>query len=699
MLFLATVAAWLLHPFATSRQIGAGDALWYANMLADFVLQWRAGIFPVFAGQTEFAFNGAVYPLRVAPLYQHLAGVLDLLTGQRLDFFTLQHLCVVVAGAAGIFTCYFTLVSLVPERRWTAAALAALYLSCPGLLGTVYTQDLYMTWMTVPFVPLAFYGAVRAFQRDDFTAQIWLAAGLAALWMAHSPVALWTTLLVGLIQLVRLVGVHQTLGAWKRALLGGTLFAALAHYPFVSVAALNAPGAASTVTGGLEQAERISNVVREVFPAVLLPLSNHAGALSDLQLGYGWWLIFFITLAAARRGGGAWEMRALLACAVLLLCLLLPVPGNEWLWAHLPAQIKRITFYWPMHRFYILLAALLAIAGQLALAAWFARGAAFDRAVRLILFAVCSWSLWESRQFIAAGRDRTSPAEVSAMRLRPENLLLMNHAYGLFPALPAYFSNGTMDPRTEARLLDRESMRPVPEVARPRKFVPMRGSIDENPGVLKLEPTVYLEPGKRYELTFQFQQKTYSGILQLSGSSFFREYVLPASGQRLAFGSAPGHSHTLSLWTTASEGTAVTLRFIPTLPSESPSGYVDFAEYFFGEIFAGDETVSTTSILPYRAEIKTPRSTLLETPRMFQPGYTAVVNGLPQPVASSPNGLVMVPLEAGASQVALKFRGPAALRIAYFTTLAAWLGTAVLVIAIVARRSGRDVRETSPQPS
>ena len=84
---LGLVAAWLLHPFATNRQIGAGDALWYANMLADFCLQWRGGVFPVFAGQTEFAFNGAVYPLRVAPLYQHLGGVLDLLTGRQLGWF------------------------------------------------------------------------------------------------------------------------------------------------------------------------------------------------------------------------------------------------------------------------------------------------------------------------------------------------------------------------------------------------------------------------------------------------------------------------------------------------------------------------------------------------------------------------------------------------------------------------------------
>ena len=160
---LAAAATWLLHPFATNRQVGAGDALWYANMLADFVLQLRAGVFPVFVGQTDYAFNGAVYPLRVAPFYQHLAGLLDLLTGRQLGFFALQHLCVLVLGYAGIFSSYFALNSLAPGQRWSAAGLSILYVSCPGLLGTIYTQDLYMTWMTIPFVPWVVYGLARPF--------------------------------------------------------------------------------------------------------------------------------------------------------------------------------------------------------------------------------------------------------------------------------------------------------------------------------------------------------------------------------------------------------------------------------------------------------------------------------------------------------------------------------------------------------
>jgi len=274
------------HPFATTNQVGAGDALWYANMLADFVLQLRAGVFPVFVGQTDFAFNGAVYPLRVAPLYQHLAGFIDLVTGRQLGFFALQHLCVLAIGYAGIFSCYFSLTRIDGGHRWPAAALAILYLGCPGLLGTIYTQDQYMTWMTVPFVPLALLGLVKTFTTDSLAAHVTQAAALAALWLAHAPVALWLTLIVAGLQLLRLIFLNRNKTAWLRAVAGGSVFVVLGHYPFASVATIQLPGAVSAVTGALPRAELIPQNLRDAFPAALLPLSDRARALGDLQLGY-----------------------------------------------------------------------------------------------------------------------------------------------------------------------------------------------------------------------------------------------------------------------------------------------------------------------------------------------------------------------------------------------------------------------------
>jgi hypothetical protein len=673
------VGFWLFHPFLTRRQIGAGDALWYANMLADFVTQWRSGVFPVFVGQTEFAFNGAVYPLRVAPLYQHLAGVIDLFTGRQLGFFALQHATVIVCGFAGLFISYLTLIRLAPQQRWSACALAILYISCPGVLGTIYTQDLYMTWMTVPFLPLACYATVRTFQSDGWPAQFLLAASLAALWWGHSPVALWTTLLVGVMQLVRLSSIHRRLDSWKKATGGAALFALLGHYPFVSVALLQSPGATSVVTSGLAQEERITNVIREVFPAILLPVSDHARALSDLQLGYGLGLLLLLATAAAFRARNR-ILWCLVACSALLLLLLLPVPFvNAWLWTNLPEQIKRITFYWPMHRFYLLLAALIVSASSLALAHWFNRNKTVGKVLGFLLCAAVCWNLAESRQFVAAGQERTASADQSLKAMRPENRLLMNHSYGLFPSLPAYFSNGVMDPGAEVRLLAPGTLQPILTPASESLFDgEFRGSADNNPGVLKLTPTLQVKPGHRYALDFEFGNHRYAGVLQLTGRTFFREYILPQSGQPQAFGTQPSNAKSLSLWTSASETEVITLRYIPT-DGTSPSAYSSFARYRLREIDANTRPATVASLLPFRAIVHTDTTAWLETPRMFIPGYAAAADGQPTEVQRSPQGLVMLEVTRSTRAVEVRYTGPVVLRLAYWLSLAAW--SVLLIVA------------------
>jgi hypothetical protein len=677
---LAAVAAWLLHPFATSRMYGAGDALWYANMLADYVLQLRHGIFPIFAGQTEYAFNGAVYPLRVAPFYQHLAGALDLLTGQSLGFITLQHLTVILCGVTGIYASYFTLSRIAPERRWSAAGFAILYLSCPGILGTIYTQDLYMTWMTVPLAPFAVYGIVRTFRKDDLASQVWLAASLASLWWAHAPIALWFTALAAVSQIVRLFHVRNRLAPFKRAALGAVLFILLAQYPFVSVSQIQPPGAKTAVVGTLAHPEQLIGFVRSAFPAVLLPLSDRAGQLSDLQLGYGLWLVFFGSLAAWV-GSRHRELPILLASAGLLLILVLPIPGiTSFLWNHIPAGIVRITYYWPMQRFYLIVAALLAAAGQIALTTPTPRRARAQVVFAVALFLCCSWSLWESRQFIRAASERTASEARTAMLQRPENILLMDHAYGLFAKVPAYFTNGVVDPRSQVRLFAKDSGKLIPQS--PGQIIQsgaLIGTVDANPGILDLSPILHISPGLRYELQFDFPKEDIRGILQLVGHSLFREYSLPSSGEAQAFGSGPGNSRSVDLWTSDPSGDDVQIRFIPTLVGAKPSDFASFGLFALFELGSSPEPVSVQSLVPFTADVRIETDTLVETPRVFMVGYRAAVDGHSAPVAESVQGLATISVLPGDHTVSLWFVGPALLRLSYWSAVCAW--AAITLIA------------------
>ena len=687
LLLLAAVATWLLHPFATTNLVGAGDALWYTNMLADFVLQLRAGIFPVFVGQTEFAFNGAVYPLRVAPLYQHLAGILDLVTGRQLGFFALQHLCVLVMGYSGIFSCYFCLTQIRSSHRWSAAALAILYLSCPGLLGTIYTQDQYMTWMTVPFVPIAILGLVKSFTEASIGAQLILAAGLAALWLAHAPIALWLTIIAAGLQLVRLLFIHRTKSSWLRAAAGAAAFVALGHYPFVSVATIQLPGATSAVSGTLPRAELIPTNIRESFPAIILPLSDQARALSDLQLGYGLWLVFLaaVTVWFYRRRSPA--LAGLLFAAGVLLWLLFPMPGNAWAWEHLPTTLTRITYYWPMQRFYLVLAGLLTAGGCLAIAALETHRPQLKTLVAALLVSACGWSLWESRQWVAAGKERTASAAVTAQRMRSENRLLMNHAYGLFSQLPDSFSNGTLDPLNESRLRNQNG--DVVQPSAPDKTQQngeLTGTIDENPGILKLSPLLRLDPGLRYKLTLTFTPREYQGILQLVGRTLFREYALPNSGEAAAFGSVLGNTHTLWLWSSDPAGDEVTLKFIPTAPGANPASFAAFGRFTFEAVQPTTAPILTHSVLPYQATVKSPSNTWLQTPRMAARDYHATVDGVPTQTKRAPDGLLWVAVPGGEHFVKVVFVAPIELQLAYWVSLLAWSAiTGAVVFARVRR--------------
>jgi hypothetical protein len=685
LLLLTLAAAWLLHPFATARSYGGGDALWYAHMLADFVGQERMGIFPIFAGQTGFAFNGAVFPLRAAPLYQHLAALLDLITFRSLGPFALQHLTVIFCGAVGIFGSYCTLCWIAPARRWSATGFAILYLSCPGVLAIIYTQDLYMTWMATALAPFAVYGIVRTFRHDDLRSQLLLGVSLAALWWAHSPVALWFTAIAAASQIFRLIRARRSAGSLQRGFAGACIFILLAQYPFVSVAMLKSPGGHSAAAEPLPHPGMIADNVRAALHGALMPIGTDVSRLSALQLGFSLWSVLLAAVLIAFIAPRM-ELGVLLSAACLLILLLLPIPGiNRFLWTSMPEAVLRITYYWPMQRFYLILAALLAAAGQSAWDALAAQGLARRWLAALLLLACCSWSLQQTLPFIRAAGKSTSTASESDRRMRPENVALMDHAYGLFGGVPPHFSNGVVDPRSGARLLP-----PPVNLSQGRLLASgsLRGNVDANPGILDLSPKLHLDFGQRYRLDITFAHGRVPGILQCVGTTLFREYLLPSSGERLSFGSGPSNSPTMDLWTTDPRGDDVSLRFIPIQPGPEPSTLALFGSFRFLEVLPDQEPVEVTSLVPFTARVRTPSPTDLETPRMYMPGYKAAVDGRSVAVLRSPDSLVAIPIPAGQHTAVLAFQGSPVLRISYWGSLFSW--TAALLCLAVCRRPLRN---------
>ena len=199
----------LFLPYYHAGTAGTGDAQWYVIMLADFITQLRAGVFPVWSGQSVYAFNGAISPLRFAPWFQHAGGLLDLLTAQALGFGAVSNAVLAVNGLASGFVAYFCLRGILPHRPGLACLLALLPMSL-GVLGYVATisyvclgnnsvANYWNSWMGLANMPLGFLGIpvfayiARHFgKRHSLLAVLWCAVAVfIGTWWLYTPSIVW----------------------------------------------------------------------------------------------------------------------------------------------------------------------------------------------------------------------------------------------------------------------------------------------------------------------------------------------------------------------------------------------------------------------------------------------------------------------------------------------------------------------------
>lgn len=675
---VAGIALWVLRGFATPTMHGTPDALWYATMLHDMVLQTRAGIFPVFLGQSEYQFNGAIYPLRVAPAFHYLGALLDCLTLRSLGTFALQNLLITLIGTGAALAVYFCCCSLAPARRWLAMMLAVLFISCPGVAGIAYNTDLYMSWTTLPWVVIALWAAVRSFTHPDIPTFLALGGATGLLWWGHAPIALWSSIVLGSLQVLRLVTNFRNGPAWGPMLLAVGMFTVIAAYPVGSV--LLHPPEPEVNAAGFQRAspDALAHFVRKAFPASILPLSDLGRMLGDFQFGYSLLLIWFGSVFWGWRTAST-SARSLLVWSGVFLLLLLPWPWlNLAAWHTVPAFVRDTTGNWAMNRLYLLGAACMITAGALLLPRW---GFGVDRSPRFKQWAVIAlvlatgWSLFEVRKFAFGSTMRSHTRERSDAMLAPENILLTRFAYLIFPRLPLHFSHGVMDPQLLHRVLaaDRQAVladnqQIARNLAQPVATVPLLGHATGE-AVYEATTSVTLSPGRRYLADFAFVlPPSEPVVLQVFGQRLHREYALPEYGEARSFGRGGAHTNTLSLFTSATQPESVRFRLIPSSgipPADGALGAtMQLLEYDQQQL-----PVHVVSWIPYRSSVTSPSPGWLETPRMYQDGYKATVNGTLAEVRKSADGLVAIALPAGDSEVTLAWQAPAGLLTLFWTSL------------------------------
>ena len=691
ILFASGVVA--ARPFFRGTYVGTGEAYNYSLSLADAVTQARSGVFPALVGQTEFAFNGRIHPLRTGPWYCCAACLIDYATLHRLTFWQLQDALLTLSLVGAAFAAYAALRYLVGATHRVALFGALLYEFSPGVLSTAYAMDLYMTVTTLPLVPLVFGGNFASFSRRTPGVYLVIGASIGLAWLAHPPIALWLSSSTAAIQVAVWATRRPTVRAVAAVVPGLIVCVLLAGYTFASASAMQD-------VGGLSRPENYSPMfveLRHAFPESILPVSSEARQLGDFQLGYVAWALFFGTAAAALRRGRLAPI-VLLVVAGFLLVLALPFPYvTRFLWLHLPPAFPNLTNIWPMQRLYLVATGLVLVAACSVCPDADLRLRALPVAQRLGLVALCAaglaWNMEQASLFIRRGFLLQHGGQESADLHRPENINLTVTSYALL-GLPRHFVNGVMDAGQEFRLLRSGDKSEIannwssPNAGRLRSHGVFH-AVNLQPVLVPLTPAISIEPNKRYLLTLKFLSPPFKGVLIMEGDHFAREYPLPSAGESRGFGMEPGNDRSLSLWTTDPEGTEIRM----TLLGLNDTGV--FAGYELREVDPRSFPVELERLLPMTGRVRAGEAAWLETPRRFIPGYKASMDGHPARVGESPEGSVMIETPAGDHEFKLRYPGTPFLLASFWSSLSTG---SLIVLSTAGWLASRAVRQFRAGP-
>jgi hypothetical protein len=685
---LLSVGLIAASPFVNKGLVGTGEAYNYSLSVADALKQMQGGVMPPLAGQTEFAFNARIHPLRNAPYLYYLCAGLDLATFHKLPFWQIQNLSLVLSLLGAVFACYAGLRWGADCPRILAAFLSCVYVLAPPLMGAAHTFDLFMTVHVAVFVPLALAACVRGCREPSFSTDAWLAAALAAAWLAHPPVAFWLTASVITVRLINFGG-NPSIGSLARGVAAAVLGFVLSGFVFVSAATLSAD--LGYFSDDPSVWRRFPDVILEslrgAYPGMLLPVSPGAGNLSDLQAGYVPLLLMALSLfLALKRSRGAEPGSAVrlasVGCALGALVLVvmdLPVPiVSHWAWTRVPVAALKLTTEWPMQRLYLVAVALsIFAAGTILPKQW--SSLKLPRWVAPAAMLLClAWMAYEARAFITRGLSNRWTLETTQSAFRPSNLDLTITSYAFIEPPPTYV-HGVTDPLFEFRVLRNG----VDEVTSPLAAglaaapVVQSGALLASLSSPKAKPAapskLKLAPGHRYLLSFAFKVPPVKAVLILKGPLFARIYELPKAGEALGFGMLDGQRRTIPVWTDSAKPEEVEMRAMITDQSAAISPMAVFAEFTLQDVDLAALPVRLESLLPLRFTVDAPEGSTVETPRRYLPGFEALVNGKPAAVLMSPYRQAMIPIPAGHSVVELSYPGPWQARVAFWTSAFFWL--------------------------
>lgn len=687
LILLAITVIYAYSAFFTNHNLGAGpgDAQMYQYQLHDALSQLRQGIFPTYVGQSQFSYFGISF-MR-SPYYILLGQLLDLTTFHQLSALSIQHLTVLTSALGAAFLSYFLFTNLVPNLRWHALLFALFYITCPGVIGLIYRSDMYFSFMTIPYIPLAIYGLIRTHQKNDREAHFITAGALSLLWLAHPPIAAWVTLMSFFFyfcnfifnftsirnNLVKPAGVFcltLLLNFWQFASIYSMQLGKFDAYPGTS--------------NKLDAVKVIHNIISMDASGAFLPIAWQSKTEVFLQLGYTLWLVLFVSFVSAMRRPINFINVWILTSSLIICLFLYPVPVlNEFFWSLLPGGFLKFNT-WPMQRLYVILASLACFAGMLNLRNSFPKNS--QKKITLLLgLLLCAWNLYEIHYFLNFGK--TSTYRNSTWQIS-ENLYFYGYEFSPRYGVIDVAVNETFIPQLKNTLLDKDqkplanfsneqtvlsaclkkSHAEMPEIkiTRPNLILPTL-FINRQPepflNIKTIEDNPYLffcleiELSKKNSLSMEAidaEYVAYANTMNINGNKKKKTMLLPIYHPKFQ----------KQIYHPLNDGITLYLK-----------GKANIISYGLISYDLNNLPIHIQSFTPYLAFIKTKSErTYLDTGKIYYPGYKAYVNGKEVSVLKTQNKTVMIPLDnKGRQHIKLLYEGTPLMQAAFYFSGVIWI--------------------------
>ncbi|PTY05647.1 hypothetical protein DB347_14855 [Opitutaceae bacterium EW11] len=411
------------------------------------------------------------------------------------------------------------------------------------------------------------------------------------------------------------------------------------------------------------------------------------------QLGIAAWMVFAIAVLLSLQARPR-STRPLAISILLLVVALIPL-GNMWRfgWQAAPDEITRVIGVAYSLRFLPATAPLLWVFAYAELANLVSRRVL----LHAILFLGSIWTLWEHYHVVRFSWEFRHDAQTTSRHLRSENRALSRFHYDLLPASP-YLTHGVADYRLETRVWQAKSAE-NPHLG-PDQYADAIASClhaewqtmivrqDQlYPAWLYLEPHIRLDPGQRRLVQFRWRDPNMRGWLIVRSKNIYRDYMLPQAGLNQGFGTADEHQHTLSLWNSGPDQEDLEIAFkregagaADTWPAVLSVGRVRILDYD-----ASQTPVEVLSLQPLQLRTRTDSAAVVETFRVWQPGYRVSLDGQPVPNRPTRQGLLSYDVPAGTHIAEIRLRGTPTLRFAAQWSMAVAAILLLLVIGEAAR--------------